>query len=130
MPFLKECIKRFRLDEENLSFEQFIVAKVGKEIVGFGRIKPYQKVYELGCLGVLENHRRKGIGKALVKHLIKMFPQPEVYVTTDITEYFEKLGFKKVKKGPPELEEKIVRVCEKKLRQNVVIMVFKKQPPT
>jgi N-acetylglutamate synthase-like GNAT family acetyltransferase/copper chaperone CopZ len=127
MPFIKKYIELFRLDNENLQSKQFFLAKIEGKIVSFARIKPYKKTYELGCVGVLEKYRGKGIGKEIVKYLIDIFPQNEVYVTTDIPSYFQKLGFKVIENGPPELEEKICRVCRKKLRENVVIMVHKRK---
>ncbi len=127
MKMIKKYIQSFRLDDENLNYKQFVVAKENKKIVGFGRIKPYHKVYELGCLGVLEKWRKKGIGKKIVEYLIEIFPSQEVYITTDIPTYFEKLGFKRVKNGPQELVEKVKRVCCSKLRENVVIMVYQKE---
>lgn len=127
MSLIKEKIKDFRLDNENLDYSQFVVAELRDEIVGFGRIKPYSEVYELGCLGVLEPYRGKGVGKALVRHLIKNFPADEVYVTTDLPGYFEKLGFERLDHGPKELEEKVCRVCQSKLRENVITMRFKRK---
>lgn len=124
--FIKKYVKLLRLDDENLDYKQFFLAKIGNKRVGFGRIKPYQKTFELGCLGVLEKYRGKGIGKKIVNYLINIFPQNEVYVITDIPSYFQRLGFKIAKNAPWELKEKICRVCRKKLRQNVVIMVYKR----
>ena len=47
MPWISEHIREFRLDDENLHFQQFIVAEREGRAVGFGRIKPYQEVSEL-----------------------------------------------------------------------------------
>ncbi len=127
MSLIKEKIKEFRLDDEDLVCSQFVVAELSGEVVGFGRIKPYSSVYELGCLGVLEPYRGKGFGKALVRYLINIFPTDEVYVTTDLPSYFEKLGFERLGEGPKELEEKICRVCQSKLRENVVMMRFERR---
>ena len=44
MPFIKECIEKFRLDDEDLDCQHFIVIIDGDEIVGFGRIRPHEKV--------------------------------------------------------------------------------------
>lgn len=85
MPLIRKYVELFRLDDENLHFSQFFLAKLEGELV-----------------------------------------EDEVFVTTDIPSYFEKLGFKIVKNGPPELEEKICRVCKKKLRQNVVLMRYRR----
>jgi|Deesub1362A_J573_1020465.scaffolds.fasta_scaffold06237_3 N-acetylglutamate synthase-like GNAT family acetyltransferase len=126
MPLIRKYIELFRLDDENLHHSQFFLAKLKGELAGFARIKPYKETFELGCLAVLEKYRGKGIGKEIVKYLINIFPQDEVFVTTNIPSYFEKLGFETVKNGPSELEEKICRVCKKKLRQNVVLMRYER----
>ena len=65
MPFIKECIERFRLDDEDLDYRQFIVAVEGSEIAGFGRIRPHKEIYELGSVGVVEQRRNQGIGNIL-----------------------------------------------------------------
>jgi N-acetylglutamate synthase-like GNAT family acetyltransferase len=126
MPFIKECIEKFRLDDEDLDYRQFIVAVEGSEIAGFGRIRPHKEVYELGCVGVVEQRRNHGIGKMIVKHLIDKFPTDDVYITTDLIKYFERLGFKKIEPGPKELVEKLQRVCKSKCREGAVVMVYKR----
>src|SRR3972149_817879 len=82
MPFVRDAVARLRLDGERLEGEQFIVLPRG------GR----------------------GWGELLVRELVRRFPQDEVYVTTDLPEYFERLGFLRTEILPPELEEKIARV--------------------
>jgi N-acetylglutamate synthase-like GNAT family acetyltransferase len=122
MPFITECIDRFKLDDEDLDFRQFVVAADGNEIVGFGRIRPHKEVYELGCVGVVESSRNQGIGRMIVEHLINVFPSDDVYITTDFIRYFERLGFKQIKHGPEELIEKLKRVCRSKCREGAVVM--------
>jgi N-acetylglutamate synthase-like GNAT family acetyltransferase len=126
MSFIRRYIDEFRLDDENLDYHQFVVAIEGNEIVGFGRIRPHKEVFELGCVGVVENRRRQGIGKMIVEHLINIFPSNDVYITTDLIDYFERLGFKRVEHGPKELEEKLNRVCKSKCREGAVIMIYKR----
>ena|SRR4030067_2248205 len=126
MPFIKECIERFRLDDEDLDYRQFVVAVEGNEIVSFGRIRPHKEVYELGCVGVVEQQRNHGIGKMIVKHLIDKFPTNQVYITTDLIDYFERFGFKRIEPGPKELVEKLQRVCKSKCREGAVAMLYKR----
>ena len=127
MPFIRECVRRFRLDNETLDAEQFITVRQGEEIIAFGRIKPYaDDVYELGCVGVVEGQRGRGLGRLVVQELIERFPTDAVYVTTDLTEYFEKLGFTRTDTLPRPLAEKIQTVCDK-LRSGVVGMVYQRQ---
>lgn len=128
MRFIEECIENFRLDDEDIDYRQFVVAVEGREIVGFGRIRPHKEVYELGCVGVIEHKRNKDTGKIIVEHLINIFPTNDVYITTDLTEYFERFGFKRIEPGPKELMEKLKRVCKSKCREGAVVMVYKKLP--
>jgi N-acetylglutamate synthase-like GNAT family acetyltransferase len=125
LPFIQGMVARLRLDNEDLRVEQFIVVEEGERTVAFGRIKPYRRTFELGCVAVVEDRRNRGIGELVVRELIRRFPQRRVYVTTDIPEYFECLGFVHTKALPRELSEKIGRV-EGKLRSGVVGMVYSK----
>lgn len=127
MGSIRQCIERFRLDDEDLDYSQFTVVTEGSDIVGFGRIRPHKDVFELGCVGVIEEKRGKGIGEMIVRRLIEAFPSEEVYITTDLPGYFERFGFKKVLPGPRELEEKLKRVCSSKCREGAVAMVYLKQ---
>ncbi len=126
MPFIKECIEKFRLDDEDLDYHQFIAAMDGEEIAGFGRIRPHNDVYELASVGVVENKRSQGIGRMIIEYLINHFPSDEVYITTDIPEYFERLGFRKIAPGPKELVAKLKRVCKSQCREDAAVMVYKK----
>ncbi len=126
MPFIKACVEKFRLDDEDMDYRQFVVAVEDKEIVGFGRIRPHKGVYELGCVGVVEHKRNHGIGKMIIKYLINIFPSNDVYITTDLIDYFERLGFKRIEHGPKELEEKLKRVCKLKCREGAAVMVYSK----
>jgi len=126
MKFIKEHIEKFRLDDEDLDYRQFVVAVDGKIILGFGRIRPHKEVYELGCVGVVEDRRNQGIGKVLVEHLINIFPSNEVYITTDIPAYFEKFGFNMLSPSLRDLVEKLKRVCASKRREGAVVMSLSK----
>jgi len=101
-------------------------------MVAFGRIKPYRQTHELGSVAVLEEERGRGWGRLVVRELIHRFPQDEVFITTDLTEYFEGLGFLRTDILPQEIEDKISRVCDS-LRSGVVGMVYDRriqQQPT
>ncbi len=127
MPFIREHLVRFMLDDEDLDHRQFVVALEGREIVGFGRIIPHREVYELGGVGVVESRRNRGIGTIIVEHLKSIFPSDDVYIITDIPGYFEKLGFRKIENAPEELLKKIERVCKTKCRRDAVVMLYKRK---
>lgn len=123
IPFIRETIERLRLDPERLEQAQFVTLRRADRVIGFGRIKPYDETYELGSVGVLEEERGHGWGALIVRDLIARFPQDEVYVTTDMPQYFEGLGFLRSAILPPEIEAKVARVCES-LRPGTVGMVY------
>ena len=88
LPFIRDTVARLGLDGERLEPQQFIVVRrEGAGIIAFGRIKPYQETYELGCVAVVEGERGRGWGELVVRELINRFPQDEAYVTTDLPEY-------------------------------------------
>ena len=62
----------------------------------------------------------------MVQELIERFPTDAVYVTTNLAEYFQKLGFTQTDSLPRPLTEKIESVCGK-LRSGVVGMVYQRQ---
>lgn len=127
MPFIRGQLESERLDTERLEPGQFITIRDGAEIIGCGRIKPYEQTYELGSVWVAEDHRGKGLGELITRELIRRFPQDEVYLTTDaavgLPAYYERLGFLRTEILPDELVAKIKRVCET-LGRDAVGMVY------
>lgn len=124
MSLIRTHTEKFGLDDENMSFEQFIVAEKELGIIGFGRIKHYESCCELACLGVLEQYRNQGTGAAIVKKLIEIFPGNEIWITTDIPKYFERFGFELAKDAPQEIKDKIKSVCHAKHHSDTVIMLL------
>ncbi|OGI21010.1 MAG: hypothetical protein A2287_06215 [Candidatus Melainabacteria bacterium RIFOXYA12_FULL_32_12] len=123
-PYLAE----FKLDTENVSAEQFVIAEINGNLAGFGRIKPYENIYELSSIGVVPEYRKKGVGESLIKHLIETCPANEVWISTKIVEYFRKIGFEEVDNVPEEIKQKTLRVC-RNFYESVTdsyYMVFKK----
>ncbi|MEO6197722.1 MAG: pyridoxal-phosphate dependent enzyme, partial [Dehalococcoidia bacterium] len=122
MPFIEEAIQALRLDLEDLAPEQFVTVWKPGRMIAFGRIKPYQHTHELGSVTVVEEERGQGYGEAVVRELIRRFPQDEVYITTDIPAYYERLGFLRTTILPDELAAKIERFAA--VREGVVGMVY------
>jgi N-acetylglutamate synthase-like GNAT family acetyltransferase len=129
MGVIAACVARFRLDDEDLRAEQFVVVREGERVVAFGRIKPYGAVHELGSVGVMEEERGRGLGGLVVKELVRRFPTREVYITTDLPRYFARFGFAEIADPPPEIAAKMDRVCGR-LRRGVVAMALYKDAPT
>lgn len=99
-------MKEFELDDRDLRYEQFVVAKKNEELLGFGRIRQHNGCDEFCSLGIIESKRFKGIAKELIMARIKIATQP-IYLVCIIPDYFEALGFKIVTNYPPEMEDKL-----------------------
>ncbi|MBU2540772.1 MAG: GNAT family N-acetyltransferase [Candidatus Omnitrophica bacterium] len=109
-PYIEEKLKKYLLDSENASREQFFVAKNNNKTVAFARIKDYGEYFELASLGVDYCHRKKGIGTKMVLFLIeeakRRNPQKPIYGVTHRPNFVERVGFKEIPKGPEALEYK------------------------
>ena len=108
MPAIVRMIGEFHLDYENLQPQQFVIAEDRDVMVGFGRLKPYSDATELGCVGVLHERRKQGIGKLIVDELISRSPR-EVWITTDLPEYFRTMGFVESHDLPESIAQKLER---------------------
>jgi N-acetylglutamate synthase-like GNAT family acetyltransferase len=127
MPAIAARAAEWRLDGERLEPEQFIVVRDGDRMLGFGRIKPYDgTVFELGTVGVAVEARGRGVGELIVRELIRRFPSDDVWITTDLTSYFERFGFVRVADVPLPLVAKLERICGS-LRQGVVAMLLRRR---
>ena len=127
MPIIETYINKFLLDNEDLQYEQFIVAEKDGNIVGFGRIKPYEHCFELGCVAVLEDYRNRSTGSAIVSKLIQDFPRDDIWITTDKPDYFRRFGFRPTDDAPYEIVDKIKRVCQSRQHPNAVIMLLRRK---
>jgi|ERR1700741_2808653 len=107
---IRSCITEFRLDDEGIQTEQFLVAKYKGELVGFGRIREHENCSELCSLGVIEPERNKGVGTLLTQHLLKKAKQ-ELYLVCIIPGFFLPHGFQITKNYPEPLAKKLYR-CE------------------
>jgi N-acetylglutamate synthase-like GNAT family acetyltransferase len=108
MPSIVRMIGEFQLDYENLQPEQFIVVEDGDVMVGFGRLQPCIDATELGCVGVLHERRKQGIGRLIIDELICRGPE-EIWITTDKPDYFRTLGFVQSLQMPKSIARKLER---------------------
>lgn len=111
LPFIRKTAERLVLDTNNFSAEQFITVRRDGKIIAFGRIRPYNETFELATLGVVEEHQKNGLGEAIARELIRRFPQDEVYVVSDVVDYWERLGFLRTDVLPRELAQKREEAC-------------------
>ena len=78
----------------------FIIARVGKKIVGVVGMELYEEACLLRSLAVLPDHRGKGVARELFRRIVfhaKKTGVKEVYLLTMTTETLcKKWGFKKI----------------------------------
>lgn len=103
---IRNYIRQFELDDRNLKQEEFTAAFRENELVGFGRLRQHSDCTELCSLGVVTQYRRKGIGKAIVKELIKR-SEKNIHLVCIIPEFFSPFGFKTVENFPSSIQDKI-----------------------
>lgn len=105
-PVIERLAKSFDLDWEDVSREQFLVAKKMNNMVGFGRLRKHPECTEVATVGVIQSERSKGVGTSIVNELLRIAPK-EIYVTCVIPEFFSRFGFQPVKQYPSVLQKKV-----------------------
>jgi len=99
---IRPLAAEYNLDYCDMEEDDFWVAAEGKKVVGACGLKKHPDCQELCSLGVAEGFRKKGLGKRLVAALLKA-SAGDIYLTTIIPDYFEKLGFQRADLVPPSL---------------------------
>ena len=124
-PYIRGKLRKYILDAENASWEQFFVAKKADKTVAFGRIIDHDTYFEIASLGVDYYHRKKGIGRELLHFLIEEAKKRDrakpIYIVSHAPDFFRKVGFEEVLDAPKELEEKKRKQCILKPAQSRIM---------
>ena len=99
MDKIRSMAEKFNLDTESMPADEFLVAEDEGQITGFVRLIKHPGCDELCSLGVIKEKQGQGIGKKLVKAIIEKAPE-NLYAASITPDFFEKLGFKRVKEVP------------------------------
>ena len=115
-PYIKEKIGKYLLDGRNIDWSQFFVARAKSGVVAFGRIIDHGKFYEVASLGVDYYQRKKGLGKKMLKFLLKEAKRQDarkpVYGVTHISGFAASCGLVPVCDNLPQaLEDKRRHGC-------------------
>ncbi|MGD1074579.1 MAG: GNAT family N-acetyltransferase [Thermodesulfovibrionales bacterium] len=127
--FIKEELKKNNMDTDHVDYHEFVVASEGDDRVGFGRLRETGKAYQIGCVVVVGDKRRHGIGSLIVKHLIDTSRVNLVYIPIDLADYFKKLGFAEMKESSRELLDAFDKACGVRGKPNTVVMVYEGPKP-
>ncbi len=123
IPDVIEILEELGLDMEDLDEDDWMLAIVKGEVVGVARLRYYEDACELASLGVLEEHRGKKIGKAIVQTLLADAGVDEVFVVTDIADYFKSIGFNEVETYPQSIQDKYNRCLSELQCQSPKVLV-------
>ncbi len=102
---------------------RFVVAHEGGRVMGMAHVEEAGPALFLSSVGVDEAHQGKGIGSALLRHIVSE-PKREIYLYTIIPQFFTRLGFTAVE-PPAFLPERRIFGCEACLPRSCVCMVKK-----
>ncbi|HET6595934.1 MAG TPA: GNAT family N-acetyltransferase [Anaerolineales bacterium] len=96
---IQDLIHVVGINPLGLDWKRFVVAVDEQdEILGCGQIKPHgREVRELASIAVYPEHQGKGIGSALIRHLLQDSPRP-VYLMCESANgtLYEKFGFREI----------------------------------
>lgn len=96
MRAIRRLIHEARINPNGLDWPRFVLAVSGSgEVVGCGQLKPHSgDVMELASLAVTREYQSRGIGRALIEHLIKQGPRPlYLMCRPELGSLYEKFGF-------------------------------------
>ena len=100
-PAIKALIRQVHINPMGLDWHRFTVAISSEEMIACGQLKPVPgDLTELASLAVLPAHRRQGVARTLVEHLLNDAPRP-VYLTcrSGLGGFYEKFGFQTLATG-------------------------------
>lgn len=120
-------VEKFELDGRDMNAAQFMVAKQQQHLLGFGRIRKHPDCDEYCTLGILEEHRSKGIGQLITKGIVAVATQP-LFLVCIIPSYFEPFGFKMISEGIPEPVRAKLAYCTSSLSVPEEYVVMKYLP--
>jgi N-acetylglutamate synthase-like GNAT family acetyltransferase len=96
---IKELIHLVGINPMDLDWKRFIVAVNNRdEMIGCGQLKPHGKgILELASLAVYPEQQGKGIGQAIIQHLLKNSPRPlYLMCESSVGPLYEKFGFREI----------------------------------
>ena len=116
MAYIQEKLKRYSLDDTNISQGQFLVAKSSDAIVAFGRVVDHESFFEIASLGVDYYQRKKGFGRIILSALVQKAQLTDlkkpIYVVTQVPEFMSRCGFESIKERYPQhLDRKRKHLC-------------------
>jgi N-acetylglutamate synthase-like GNAT family acetyltransferase len=124
-PQILALARRLNLDYSGMATDEFWVAADGEKILGICGLKKHPDCAELCALGVEESRRGRGLGRRLVRAVLRA-DELEIYLATVIPGYFAGFGFREADFIPTSMVKK-ADWCEGCRRELCRVMVIRKQ---
>jgi len=96
---IKDLIHLVGINPMDLDWKRFVVAVNDRdEMIGCGQLKPHGKdILELASLAVYPEQHGKGVGRAIIEHLLKDSPRPlYLMCESSVGPLYEKFGFREI----------------------------------
>jgi len=105
---------------------ELTVAVEGSVIIGVAGLRRLGDARDTACVFVAEKRRNRGVGAAMVRHLIEYSPIDRVLVTTDLAKMFRSLGFAET--PTDEESRRLLGIeCGTNARRGAVLMAYEKR---
>lgn len=94
---IKDLIHLVGINPMDLDWRRFVVAVNDRdEMIGCGQLKPHgQDILELASLAVYPDQQGKGVGRAIIEHLLDNSPRPlYLMCESSVGPLYEKFGFR------------------------------------
>ena len=93
---IRDLIHEVGINPMALDWRRFVAAVDAQgKMIGCGQLKPHGEVVELASLAVVEEWRGRGVGRALMDHLMEAGPRPlYLMCRSGLGPLYEKFGFR------------------------------------
>ncbi|MEW5901628.1 MAG: GNAT family N-acetyltransferase [Acidobacteriota bacterium] len=124
-PEIFRLAQKYSLDYPGMEADEFWVAEEKGELVGIVGLKAFPAGQELCALGVEEYWRGRGLGRRLVRAILKRAGR-DLYLATVVPGFFSRLGFRKAEAIPSSML-KDPAWCAGCAKDGCTVMVMKKR---
>ena len=125
LPLIEAWARTEELDSRQARPQQFVVAELGGETVGFGRLIEHPDGWEVACLWVAPAQRRQGLGTQIVGALLARVAEgTPVYAVAAAPGFFQALGFVPSPDAPCSIAAKH-HFCCREYEAETVIMQYR-----